>query len=303
MQWFTRSDELAKTQAALAQEGPVADFKRRAAAALEVGERILRPIEPLQGGSELLALEAFTQAVFWSIAAISGGAPASRAEAWSELPETDRGTLKEAETLAEVFAADDATRGELSKAAAQAHAGQFAALARRLVSRVHVPNQRLIALRAQRGLRCGVVAVIVTATGSYGLYVASRGPNLANTAKWTASSTLDNCTPDEHKCRGKAFTPFFHTNEENSPWLEYDFGARRRVSKVVVENRKDCCKERATPLLIETSDDRKTWTKVAEQRKPFDDVTLTFAPTSARYLRLRVPRKSALHFESVKIYR
>ncbi|MCA9647042.1 MAG: discoidin domain-containing protein [Polyangiaceae bacterium] len=303
VQWFTRSDALAQAQVTLREEGPAREYKRRAAAALEVGERILRPIEPLQGGAELLALEAFSQAVFWSVSAIHRSAPASRAEAWALLPETARAALKAPDAVGEVFAADDTARGELSDAAVREHLGQFATLARELVSRVHGPDQHLEALRAQRALRSGVIAVMVTVAGAYGIYVASRGPNLATTASWKASSTLDNCTPEQHKCRGKAFKPFFHTQEEASPWLEYDFGARRRVSKVVVENRKDCCKGRAAPLLVEISDDRKTWTKVAEHRDTFDDVTLTFAPTSGRYLRLRVPKKTALHFESVKIYR
>ncbi len=303
VQWFTRADELEATRATLSQEGETQLFKRRAAAALEVAERILRPIEPMQGNAELVAVEALTQAIFWALAARTGRVPGSRSEAWTALREHELSGLKNPELIARAFSGDDAARGSLKEAEVTACVAGLHGLAADAVSAVHEPDARLKSLRAQRGLRCGVIAVLITVAGGYGVFLVSRGANLANIATWRTSSTLNNCTPETHKCQGKAFTPFFHTNSEKSPWLEYDFGARRRVSKVVVENRRDCCKDRAVPLLVEVSDDRKHWKKVAERKKSFNTATLTFKPTSARYLRLRVNKTTPFHLESVAIYR
>lgn len=302
LEWFTRSEALDEVRGTLDAEARVASFKRHAAAALEVGQRILRPIEPIQGNGALVALEAFIQATFWSLAAIAGSPANSRAEAWNRLDAVGV-PQKDLELLARVFVANDRVRGELSDTELSVSLKGFEELATRLVRTVHEPDTRLKALRAQRGLRSGVAALLVCIAAGYGIYRASRGVDLASVATWRASSTLDGCTPEAHKCQGKPFSAFFHTKDEDSPWLEYDFDGRRRISRVVVQNRRDCCKERAIPLLVEVSDDRKTWRKVAERKNEFDEVTLSFAPTSARYLRLRVPKTTALHLHSVRIYR
>lgn len=94
---------------------------------------------------------------------------------------------------------------------------------------------------------------------------------------------------------------FFHTNEEDSPWVQYDLGEPKTFHEVEVQNRLDCCGDRAVPLVVEVSDDEKSWTQVARMDEPFARWVPTFPPRRARYVRLRVARRSILHLEAVAI--
>ena len=91
----------------------------------------------------------------------------------------------------------------------------------------------------------------------------------------------------------------FHTVQEVSPWVEYDLLQPTQVKEVSVENRSDCCNERALPLVIEGSDDRVTWREFARRTEPFSRTVISFSPVQTRYLRLRVDRTSYLHLEAV----
>lgn len=94
---------------------------------------------------------------------------------------------------------------------------------------------------------------------------------------------------------------FFHTNDEERPWLQIDLGEERAVSRVVVTNRFDCCRERATPLVIEVRGATGGFREVARNAAEFDDWDATFAATRARYVRLTVPRRTVLHLRNVEI--
>jgi hypothetical protein len=94
----------------------------------------------------------------------------------------------------------------------------------------------------------------------------------------------------------------FHTNEELNPWFEIDLGRPQLVRSLYVKNRADCCQERAVPLLAEVSIDQSNWRQVARRDESFALWEPTFPPVRARYLRLRVPRFTALHLEQVKVY-
>lgn len=95
---------------------------------------------------------------------------------------------------------------------------------------------------------------------------------------------------------------FFHTNEEMNPWFEIDLGEIKSVSRLYVKNRADARWERAVPLIVELSNDRSTWQAVAKRESPFAIWEPSFAPSKARYVRLRVPRVTFLHLEQVKVY-
>lgn len=120
-------------------------------------------------------------------------------------------------------------------------------------------------------------------------------PGLAAGKEWTASSALEGW-----KKSGKieAFRPddiFFHTVEEENPWVEIDLGSATKLSQVSIKNRVTCCGEREVPTVIELSADRKSWTEVARQEKPFVVWEPTFPEQSARYVRARAPRKTYFH--------
>ncbi len=94
---------------------------------------------------------------------------------------------------------------------------------------------------------------------------------------------------------------FFHTTDEERPWLQIDLGEERAVSRVIVTNRFDCCRERATPLVVEVRAATGDFREVARNVTEFDDWTATFSSTRARYVRLSVPRRTVLHLRNVEI--
>jgi hypothetical protein len=70
---------------------------------------------------------------------------------------------------------------------------------------------------------------------------------------------------------------------------------------VRVENREDCCYERAVPLTLEVSDDRKRWNRLAVRKQPFTSWTADVPPTRTRFVRLRVEGQGPLHLDRVRI--
>jgi len=127
--------------------------------------------------------------------------------------------------------------------------------------------------------------------------------DLAVGAAWRASSKWENvgCASPDQQCPEKSF--FFHTKEEKNPWIEFDLGTERELSAVLVENRLDCCSERANPLLVEVSENHKKWRSVARQNGEFKTWRATFASTKARWVRLRIDRTAFLHLARVRIFR
>jgi hypothetical protein len=160
---------------------------------------------------------------------------------------------------------------------------------------------------ARRAARLRVLARLLPAAmvlGAVVLLVCNRDslrPNLASGRPWTASSTLAVCDPAHATCADSTTEIFFHTKDEESPWIEFDLGARKWFRRVEVQNRMDCCQERATPLVIEVSDDGIDWVEVIRKDTDFSRWTAEFPKRQARYVRLRVARKSMLHLQDVAI--
>jgi len=160
---------------------------------------------------------------------------------------------------------------------------------------------RLIASRIVRVFGMLVVLLVLIFGASYALANVLAPPDLASKAKWHASSNYAGCDFQAGTCDGNPTEIFFHTQEEQDPSIEYDLGAVRRIRRVDISNRADCCQERAVPLIVEVSLDRKRWQEVSRRVETFRSVKLTFAETEARYVRLRANERTWLHFEKVAI--
>ncbi|HEU4534206.1 MAG TPA: discoidin domain-containing protein, partial [Polyangiaceae bacterium] len=161
-------------------------------------------------------------------------------------------------------------------------------------------------VRWQRAVRTAVVVVLaaLAVDGAVRLRpLVVRGPDLAAGKAWHPSSSVGPCAPAKHACAGAVTDILFHTEEEDSPWLEIDLGARQAFGRVDVTNRSDCCGERALPLVLEASDDGVAWRAVARRDEPFRKWKVVFDRQWARYVRLRVERRSILHLDGVSIYR
>jgi len=158
------------------------------------------------------------------------------------------------------------------------------------------------ALLVVGGLLALLVAILVAR--AVGALLEARH-DLAANARWSTSSRfwIGGCASPRQDC---AESPhyFFHTVEENDPWIVFDLGRVRQTTSVVVKNRTDCCAERAVPLVIELSTDAQHWTVVASRTTTFDVWRASYAKTRARYVKLHLPRPDGiLHLKSVRVLR
>ncbi len=178
-------------------------------------------------------------------------------------------------------------------------------LFRGLVSGLVEAPRRVNRLRLLRFLIVSATVLLVLGAvavpSAFAIRAALRRPDLAPTATWRTSSVYPGYNPKTRVTDGHATDLFFHTAEEQNPWIEYDLGSHKTIREVVVRNRTDCCGGRAVPLVVEVSSDRVKWTQVARRDAEFGVWSASFAPVEAYYVRLRVDRKTWFHLEGVEI--
>jgi hypothetical protein len=130
-----------------------------------------------------------------------------------------------------------------------------------------------------------------------------RAPvDLAVNQPWTTSSVQLTCEPAAGRCGSERTRSFFFTREELGPWFRIDFAAPTTFSSLTIVNRSDMLRERAVPLVVEASDDLQQWRELVRQPQVFSQWEPTFPAVTARHLRLRVDRFSALHLERVEVH-
>ncbi|HEU4413091.1 MAG TPA: discoidin domain-containing protein [Polyangiaceae bacterium] len=313
-EWFLRRRAIARVTAHAPLSGEQLEMIRRASAPLELAERALDPVEPLVAGDGApAALGLCREAVYWLLRALAPAGsppPLSLAEAFdlapAELVREAAGGDEAAAALREALAAETFVESaerppELARASARA-AVEFAhGLHARLEGRNKFALERLLWQRALRVAAALVVVVSVAFGVGLGVRAMLRPPDIARGAAWRASSAYTGYVTAGNLPHSPEDI-FFHTAEDKEPWLEVDLGAPRRVSSVFVENRIDYGQERAVPLVVELSEDGETWAEVARQPTTFRTWTASFAARPARYVRLRVPRRTFLHLRRVSVY-
>jgi hypothetical protein len=305
-QWFWRSEELARARQAL-RDVPAAEREqlKRAQAALELAERCVNPVDPLSAGPSLpLALSLYREAAYWALSAQqSGAAPADLADAFARTPDDllafaaggGEGLSQLKSALIEKSfreTADDSLEQQRSDAR------QADVFVKALIDRRLGPERRVGRALVQRWMRTllGVVLLASVLFGALALYSAhSRAPNLAQGKPWQTSSSNQSVPTAQRN------EYFFHTLDEDSPWVELDLQRPAEFSVVEVVNRRDCCPERAAPAVIEVSMDRKRWKEVSRRNDSYSVWEAHFAPVRARYVRVRVIRRSILHLAEVAV--
>ncbi len=293
------------------------EYRRRARASFELGRTALESTQGLAyGPHDALACELFRQCIYWLLLAQHEGEPKRDA---SESLETLWRSPTSAPFIAD--AADEPGARELvHQALVDADFRSYAELASdeqirvgrrladfcaRLLENEDGLRRRFERLWLQRLLRLLLpVVALATVLGAV-LFVSHRleeARDLAKGKPWVASSKWPQggCISPAQQC---ADSPdyFFCTNEEDSPWLEIDLGSKRPISKVTVINRAEL-PERAVPLVIETSVDHTKYREVIRRTEDFRTWRASFATTEARWVRLRVARRSFLHLLRVKIF-
>jgi len=124
--------------------------------------------------------------------------------------------------------------------------------------------------------------------------------DLGLTARYKTSSTLPGI-PQEGVGTYARGEVFFHTNWENRPHIDLNFGRPVRVRKVRIENRQDCCGERSLPLDVKAigkSGER----FLCQRRAPFDAWTCQAGGVRTSRIRIEVPGPSMLHLRSIEVY-
>src|SRR6185503_10649204 len=160
--------------------------------------------------------------------------------------------------------------------------------------------ERTVLKRAMR-IALSVAVLVGIVLGLTALLPEKR--NIAAGKPWTTSSKLYDCHPQKNECGGVETKMFFCTKEEPNPWFQYDLGSKTRFSSMTIVNRQDGgVQGRASPLVVEVSDDGKTFREVIRRGEEFSTWKPKFTPQNARYVRLRVAKKSFLHLEAVRIH-
>lgn len=149
----------------------------------------------------------------------------------------------------------------------------------------------------------GALMLIVCVGTQQVLHYRKLNTDLTLQATWSISSRYDaGCESPQQECSGGEHF-FFHTRQEKNPWLMFDFKTSKSFSSIEVVNRLDCCGERANPLVISVSDDKKAWRLVAESRSEFTTFSASFPAVTARYLKLEVAQPAAmLHLSRVRVF-
>jgi hypothetical protein len=309
VEWFWRGRAVAAARASASQiTSEQRELSARARTAFDLAARTLTPDA---SRSVAIAADLFRQAAYWALLARSPqvGRPAAQA-LWAE---SDESVLIEAAGGADHLAAlrqlTESSFADLADrplAEQRAAADKLERFASHLIAAGRQPLIRLEEARIQRffGLSLFVACVLaICFLGNAGYRYATKKPNLAAHTPWTASSEFAKCHPEAGECGGTNTYMFFCTKSEDRPWFEYDFGAPLHFSSMTIVNRRDFGPERAIPLVVEVSNDRKTYTEIARRAEVFDTWRPKFPVQQARYLRLIVPRVTFLHLEAVEVHR
>jgi F5/8 type C domain len=329
-EWFWRSRALA----ALREQGRIGpqraqEFVRRAWLCVELSERALRPVPRLlSGAGDGPARELARQGVVWALLAERtmraalvepelvgapelGEAP-NLAVLWAEaepgLLASAAGDEGSAHALAAALKVDGFVEfADLSAEEQARQARDLATFTRTLLTNIEAPRVRLDKVYFQRILRTGGALVLLAGLVVLGWSArnwSERERDIARGRPYKTSSTYPGvgCKSPDQDCPESPFY-FFHTLDDERPWVEIDLGGKRRFSAVRLINREDCCGERAVPLAIEVSTDHKTWREIARRDDTFNTWYKDFPPVTAHYVRAIALHKTLLHLRRFSILR
>jgi hypothetical protein len=312
-EWFWRGDKLRQARRSVEAASDIERARlRHARAAFELAGRVLEPVDPLSSEPAYwLATLLYREAAYWALLAQSDSASGSDlASAFAECP---RALL--------LFAADGEegllaieriliARGSVEDVEERLETQRLDAVIARafvdaLIQNKLASTERVRWVVLERWLRTGVAAALLLGA-IIGVAVlvrnATRPPDLAQGKPWRLSSSAGECRPAQNSCLGGPTNIFFHTLHEDEPWFELDLGAPRAFSAVELVNRSDCCPDRAIPLVVELSPDAQSWQEVARQKEAFETWRAEFPVQTARYVRVRALRHTALHLVRVSVY-
>lgn len=307
--WFLCQPALGEARSAASQTARQADFFSRAKSAHAAGELLAEMNKP-RGQTVRHESTLFLEALYWALSTARHDMERPRMDAlWASSPEivSELGLSPEATALVERALGMERPAVEIPEIPGAEQAALAKALrqaAERAIRVVNRPRRAVQVLSLKSLIRFGLLlAVLLGAVlGVLHGIRKHKAKDLALGKSWTVSSQAFQCHPGENECGGVPTKILFHTKDDASPFFEYDLGERTAFSSVVVTNRQDGYQERAVPLVLEVSDDQKTYRELARQDATFSVWEPAFPKQQARFVRLRVPRRTHLHLESVEIH-
>jgi len=154
------------------------------------------------------------------------------------------------------------------------------------------PTRRRWSIRAAIGL---ALVVAVPATAPFWYHPAQLDYT------WRTSSAEPGFEGTGKLGDSQPYDLLFHTREEPGPWVLVDMLKTRKIDRVVLKNRLDCCLDRGFPLVVEVSLDGASFEVVAQQDSFFTVWTARFKKRAARYVRVRSLRTTALHLHRIEL--
>jgi hypothetical protein len=313
LEWFWRGKALAELRKTIPQPGDPAFAYATRAKECDALAHVAWTTSGL--GGEAAACELYRQSAYWALRALNRGTAepkvgAAYSEAvWaaleeqhvSSLPSVDREAVR-----ARLVSGSFVHFAELTPAEQAVARLQLQGLATALLCRVALERRGYDRARRQRAFRLGVPLLLVCV--ALGLLLQNRAAHgdVANGAEWHASSAYTEaggCASPQQTCPGNKGW-FFHTLEnDRDPWIELDLDGVFNISQVVIENRDDCCAERAVPMAIEISLGNGGFQQVAQRSKPFSEWRASFPSVPASRVRVHLQHKGTLHLKRVSIYR
>jgi len=176
-------------------------------------------------------------------------------------------------------------------------------IAHRTLARAQEPIRALAAGLAVIASAVAFVAAIVLILGcavSPNLRGRLFPRDLAEGKPWIASSTAFGL-PASGLGPASEGPMFFHTAVVQDPFVEIDLGAEHVIRSIEVENRADCCKERALPLDVKVLKGD-TWQLVAERRAWFSTWNYDITPVSAQKIRFQRTGTDLFHLKRISVY-
>ena len=293
--------------------GPRAsELALRARASADLAQALLTPDEPSAVPAEPSAVVLYRASAYWALCALASSSNEAAGRSydvavWDTLDSAILERAERREPLLEALRSGSFVDfAELPREQQLELCSDMRSLAQALIAKLGQRSLLLDAVYLERAWRLGLLFVVAMALVGAALFVRSAVQDrrdLARSAPWVASSKYPEggCTSPEQQC-ASPLGYFFHTNQEQNPWIEFDLGSIQKPAKVQLDNRTDCCTERANPVAIEVSTDHKAWKEVARHDGEFTSWTASFTPVDARWVRIHVPKLTNLHLSRVRIF-
>lgn len=284
-------------------------------AAFELGLRVLADAGDLahSAASQHSALLVYRSALTFFLLAYSErrGEPVSPAKLWTaaeleQLPELKTAfsgvTLAQAPLIVAALTSQVPERELLSVSREEREQclRGLRELALALGERLALNAQSARSLLLARRLKISAVGLCLVLPLAW---VLLRSPNLAlNRPVEVSSRCLHFGVEPSQVVDGKRRNLGFHGGEKGRDVVTVDLGAVRRVHRVDVFNRLDCCQERAVPLRLEVSSDGRSFRTLLVRIDPFYLWKAEFPDTDARYVRLAQDQDAAFHLAEIEVY-